>query len=222
MTDHAPRGIRLNNPGNIRHGKDKWAGKSAEQPDPSFIKFDTMQHGVRAIARILISYDKCGVNTVATIVARWAPPSENDTEAYIENVASWVNVDPAEVLDIDNCDVMLPLIRAIVRQENGLAAAAGLKDKVILEGMRMAGVHGVKPKGLAERGGFKTQAVATAASGLGLAATVAEPVKKAADGLEPFSGSPIISQVVIGLLTIAGAATLAGVVGTWLKARKGL
>jgi hypothetical protein len=47
-------------------------------------------------------------------------------------------------------------------------------------------------------------------------------VKKAADGLDPFTGSPIIGNVVIGLLTIAGGATLAGVIGTWLKARKGL
>lgn len=214
----APRGIRLKNPGNIRHG-DKWDGRSADQPDPDFVKFEQPQFGIRAIARVLISYEKKGINTVRGVINRWAPPNENDTGSYVMHVAGLLSVDPDEVIDIDSYEVMDPLVRAIIRHENGQQPYS---DKVIRDSLRLAGVIGTPKKKLTETGSFKTQAVGAAASGLGLVAAVAEPVKKAADGLEPFTGSPIIGQVVIGLLTLAGAATLAGIVGSWLKARKGL
>ena len=45
------RGLRNNNPGNIRHGSSQWQGMSAEQPDNAFIKFDDPVYGIRAIAK---------------------------------------------------------------------------------------------------------------------------------------------------------------------------
>ncbi len=214
-----PRGVRLNNPGNLRHSKDKWQGKASEQPDASFVQFTSPQFGIRAMARVLIQYEKAGVNTVRKVIDRWAPAVENDTEAYIAHVAQLLDADPDQIIDIDSFEVMFPLVKAIIAHEN---ANYAYPDKLVTDALRMAGVHDAPAKKLTEQGGFKTQAVAATASGLGVVAAVAEPVKKAADGLEPFTGSPIIGQVVIGLLTLAGAATLAGVIGTWLKARKGL
>lgn len=218
-----PRGIRNANPGNLRHGE-KWQGRADKQTDADFVQFTNAQFGIRALMRVLITYEKKGLNTVRAIIRRWAPPNENNTEAYINSVAQQLGVMPDEPIDVDSYDTALALVKAIIRHENGAKPGGGewYSDKLITDALRLAGVHDAPNKKLTERGGFKTQATAAAASGLGLVATAAEPVKKAAEGLEPFQGSPVISQVVIGLLTVAGGATLAGVIGTWLKARKGL
>ena len=84
------RGIRNNNPLNIRHSKDQWEGMRTEQTDPAFVQFETM-YGYRAAWKTLESYWKHFHRTrqpfnVTTIIGRWAPPSENDTQNYIRTV----------------------------------------------------------------------------------------------------------------------------------------
>jgi hypothetical protein len=213
------RGIRLANPGNLRHGE-PWQGMSEDQPDPDFVKFTAAQFGVRAMGRTLLTYKKKNVLTVRAIIGRWAPPVENDTDAYVDHVAQLLGVTPDEAIDVDDCEIALKLVKAIIKHEN--ANQQPYSDKMLLEGLRMAGIHNAPAKKLTQRGAFQTQGAAAVASGLGLVAAVAEPVKKAADGLEPFQGSPIIGQVVIALLTLAGAATLAGVIREWIKSKRGL
>ena len=85
------RGIRNNNPLNIRHSADRWQGACKEQTDKSFVQFETMAYGYRAAWRILETYWKRmhaqGVAfNVRNIIGRWAPPTENDTQAYIRTV----------------------------------------------------------------------------------------------------------------------------------------
>ena len=85
------RGIRNNNPLNIRHSADRWEGARIEQTDKSFVQFQTMAYGYRAAWKVLESYwkhFKCQRQpfTVAHIIARWAPPSENHTDAYVSTV----------------------------------------------------------------------------------------------------------------------------------------
>ena len=85
------RGIRNNNPLNIRHSADRWQGARIEQTDPSFMQFESMAMGYRAAWKILESYWKHFHRTgqpytVTTIIRRWAPPKENDTQAYIRSV----------------------------------------------------------------------------------------------------------------------------------------
>jgi len=58
-----PRGLSLNNPLNIKHSKDKWKGRSAYQPDPSLVRFDSPEMGLRAAARNLLTYEENGFNT---------------------------------------------------------------------------------------------------------------------------------------------------------------
>lgn len=213
-----PRGIRLNNPGNIRHG-DKWDGRSADQPDPAFVKFDQPQFGIRALARTLITYEKKGFNSVRKVIGRWAPPVENDTGSYVLHVAELLGVDPDAEIDIDSYDVMRPLVEAIIRHENGKQPYS---DKLIRDSLRLAGVVGTPKKKMTERGGFKTQVVAGAATTLAAVAPAAEPVRKAAEQLDPFSGSQYIAYLQTGLLTVAGIAAFAGIAGLWLKSRNGL
>ena len=85
------RGIRNNNPLNIRHSKDLWQGAVTTQTDPAFVQFQSMAYGSRAAWKTLDTYclrfrRERKVYNVRTIIARWAPPSENDTDAYVRAV----------------------------------------------------------------------------------------------------------------------------------------
>ncbi len=139
-----PRGVRGNNPGNIDRTGTKWAGMSADQSgDPRFIVFDEPEWGIRAIVRVLRTYyDKYGLRTVKGIINRWAPPNENDTEAYYVTVARRLGVDPDAVIDIDDLDTLRSLVKAIIRHENGRGPepdGGWYPDDVIDEGIRRAG-----------------------------------------------------------------------------------
>lgn len=84
----ATRGIRNNNPANIRHGS-KWQGLSPAQPDTSFCTFVSMEYGVRALICLLRTYYKTyNLRSIRSIISRYAPPSENDTDSYIRFVSS--------------------------------------------------------------------------------------------------------------------------------------
>lgn len=112
-----PRGIRNNNPGNIRHG-DKWKGLAPIQGDPDFCTFISPEYGIRAMAVLLLNYQrKQGLQTVRQIISRWAPPTENNTEAYIRHVAERLGVGPDEPIVI--ADVLPTLVACIIRHENG-------------------------------------------------------------------------------------------------------
>jgi hypothetical protein len=111
------RGERNNNPGNIRLGI-KWQGMAPDQTDPAFVQFQTPEWGVRAIARILLSYEKDGITTIRGIINRWAPPSDNNpTDAYIKNVSTRCNIAPDDYINIT--DQLFGLVSAIIYQENG-------------------------------------------------------------------------------------------------------
>ena len=114
-----PRGIRNNNPGNIRLGA-KWQGLSKEQPDASFCTFTEHKYGLRALMKLLLTYaHKYHLDSVREIISRWAPPNENDTNAYIRRVAQWIRVNPDSPLDLTERTAMTRLAQAIVMHENG-------------------------------------------------------------------------------------------------------
>lgn len=113
------RGERNNNPGNIVRTSIAWQGK-VHGTDNVFETFDSPQNGVRALSRTLLNYQRqSGLSTVRGIVTRWAPPSENDTESYIRNVAARLNVAPDAILNLENADTLAALTAAIIQQENG-------------------------------------------------------------------------------------------------------
>lgn len=112
------RGERNNNPGNIRKGSN-WQGLAPEQTDPDFCTFTDPKFGFRALAKVLLSYHQLGVNSVRTIIERWAPSNENNTTAYVAAVASRMGVDPDIDLDASDYTQLYPLVDAITRHENG-------------------------------------------------------------------------------------------------------
>lgn len=128
-----PRGIRNHNPGNIRRTTTRWDGMAVQQND-AYVQFVSPVWGIRAMAKVLRTYrDKYRLSSVREIVTRWAPASENPTEAYVAAVASALGVKPDEALDLDK--QLLALIKAIIHHENGVQP---YPDAVLEHGIRLA------------------------------------------------------------------------------------
>lgn len=87
------RGLKINNPGNIRRSLEVFQGE-VSSPDSAFKAFDTLAHGYRAMSVIIYNYYKLhGCNTIRKIISRYAPPTDgNNTESYISQVATAVGV----------------------------------------------------------------------------------------------------------------------------------
>lgn len=83
------RGLANNNPGNIRRSKVRYKGEVQPSRDPSFKQFESPAWGYRAVFMLLHTYRvRHGLRTIREMISRWAPPSENHTEAYIRAVAA--------------------------------------------------------------------------------------------------------------------------------------
>jgi hypothetical protein len=111
------RGVRNNNPGNIRIGV-PWDGRKLPNTDGSFDQFTTPQYGIRALMKLLLAYqDYHGLKTVAQIINRWAPTNENDTSAYVHSVATSLDVQPNDCIDLHKRVTLIDLAAAIIKVE---------------------------------------------------------------------------------------------------------
>lgn len=132
-----PRGISNRNPGNLEKGS-PWQGRAAVQTDSRFVQFISPEYGIRALAKVLLTYYAgYDIDTVAGIINRWAPPVENNTDAYIASVAKVMGVSPVQPLQINQRTVMVPLIKAIIQHENGQQPYS---DETIDKALNMAGM----------------------------------------------------------------------------------
>lgn len=115
----AARGLRNNNPGNIEASdKNPWEGQTGS--DGRFAKFETPEHGIRALGKNLITYyQKHGLDTVGEIITRWAPPKENKTDAYIKAICDQLGVAADQQIDVTNPRTLAALCAGIVNHENG-------------------------------------------------------------------------------------------------------
>ncbi len=114
------RGIRNNNPGNIRKGSDPWLGETDSQPDPDFITFETPVYGLRALMKTLLTYERhYRLNSVAGIINRYAPAVENDVHSYVAAVSDHMNVNPFKDLSPFDVETLVGFGEAITLHENG-------------------------------------------------------------------------------------------------------
>lgn len=129
------KGIRLHNPGNIEQGQ-KWQGLSDVQADPRFCSFTDAEYGIRALCKILLTYQKkYKLNTIEGMIHRYAPAHENPTAAYVSNVAKWSGIGAKVVVDLKNRETLAKVTKAIIRQENGVQPYT---DDIILMGVDLA------------------------------------------------------------------------------------
>lgn len=191
------RGIKNKNPGNIRHG-DKWQGLAEVQQDPDFCTFLEPRWGIRAISRLLITYqDKYGINTVRGIISRWAPASENNTGAYIRHVCQLTGMEEDEPLNLHSFHDVEPLVKAIIHHENGYQP---YDDSVIDDGLKLAGIE-PPTKPITESRTVKGGAGAA----VGGAAITVDSVVEIARGAAVLDLGSIM-QVAIGLAIVGFAA----------------
>lgn len=129
-----PRGIRNNNPLNIRVGN-SWMGEVKNPTDNTFEQFTEMRFGVRAAFMLLKRYiNRYKLNTIQKIIERWAPSNENYTESYINLVCNRTGIDRDFVIEYSNVAVMTMLFQAMCFVENGRE----IDYDVILEGYSIA------------------------------------------------------------------------------------
>jgi hypothetical protein len=130
--------LRNRNPGNIRRSKHKWQGLAETQTDPDYLQFSESVWGIRALAKVLLTYDQRHVlRTIEAMISRWAPSTENDTEAYIKSVCADSGLDRRAVIDCRDPHKMLALVKAIIRHENGVQP---YPETLLREGITRAGI----------------------------------------------------------------------------------
>jgi len=129
-----PRGIRNNNPLNIRVGNN-WQGERKPNTDGAFEQFTTMQYGYRAAFKLLKAYiEKHHCRTIRFIINRWAPPKENNTNAYLKRVVEISGLNPDAVIAFKQKQTMIDLAYAMTIVENGVA----VEKEVIAQGYALA------------------------------------------------------------------------------------
>lgn len=129
-----PRGIRNNNPLNIRIGN-TWLGEVPNPTDCEFEQFVSIHYGLRAAFVILRRYiRRYGRNTPTKIIRAWAPAVENNTQRYIEVVCKRSLIAPDEVIDYADKKTMVRLVKAMAFVECGVQ----LDDDVVGDSYDMA------------------------------------------------------------------------------------
>lgn len=118
------RGLRNNNPGNIRLGTFKYKGEKAESSDTAFRQFESIEWGYRAMFVLLHTYaKKYGCHTLRQMINRYAPPIENHTDNYIRRVAYATHLSPDEEISTTDAATMTAVVAAMSEVENGVDAS---------------------------------------------------------------------------------------------------
>ena len=117
-----PRGLRNNNPGNIRKNSDVFQGEKTSS-DKEFKQFKSMAYGYRAIFKILSNYYRnYKLDTIRKMIGRWAPENENDTDAYIKAVSDYAGIPADDPININDRAQMIRIVAGMSRVENGREA----------------------------------------------------------------------------------------------------
>lgn len=212
------RGYRNKNPGNLDFvPANKWQGQvglgDAWLPPEQrrFAAFESHEYGIRALAMLLATYqDRHGLRTVDGIIRRWAPPSENDTAAYVAAVSRAVGVAPNEPIDVHRFEHLRPLVVAIISHElGGNPYDAGTIDR----GLALAGVtrrvEGVADAAQTERGRGALQGAS--ATGAAAVSTIVVPALGGLQGLD--------WRLSVVIVLLAAMAAVAWVLSRRAKAR---
>jgi hypothetical protein len=177
-----------------------------QREEERFCVFKQAKWGIRAIARTIITYqdkrkakDGSAIDTVQEIIDRWAPPIENDTDAYANYVRSKLYVERGEVVDVHSYKHMMPLVKAIVMHENGEQPQGQIDAGLVLAGV----IPPEKPlhESRTIKGGTVASAGITAAGAIETAQLMIGNVQELVPYLEE-------GKWVSGVLVICGISTM--------------
>jgi hypothetical protein len=126
------RAERNFNPGNLNYAGQ--AGASLEAgSNARFAKFKSEEEGIAALVRQLRLYQQRGIDTIGEIVKKYAPPSENDTQAYVANMARWTGLSADEKLNFNDTETVRRMVEGISRKEG--------RYTPLTEGQIMSGIN---------------------------------------------------------------------------------
>ena len=129
-------GIRVHNPLNIRVSKSAWQGKVQQPSQRVFEEFTSDFYGYRAAAKLLMRYYReYKLQTIAQIISRWAPESENNTAVYVQTVSDFMGWDAGKRLPepSENKSVWILLVMGMARVEVGEIPSPQVIAKAILQ-----------------------------------------------------------------------------------------
>lgn len=209
MDPKQSRGYRNKNPGNIDYNeRNKWqgqVGREATGNPPRFAVFSSHEYGVRALIALLTTYQiRYNLRNIEQIISRWAPGNENNTEAYITQVARKTGFDRKKRLDLRLFEHAKPLVEAIITHELGGNPYVG--TDVVADGLELYGVvDGVQQNvtTVAEAATTGTgQGVITGAvtTGVVAAAVQAAPAIQSLQGLDWRVGLALVLATAAGVI----------------------
>lgn len=112
------KGERNNNCGNIKYSKTRnWKGRVSQRTDLIFEQFIQFRYGTAAMIILLTEYIHSGL-TLRKIIYKYAPPSENDSNGYLNTVASKAGIGLDIKLTPDK-KTLYGLVLAMTFVENG-------------------------------------------------------------------------------------------------------
>lgn len=127
MCSKIPRGLRNNNPLNIRISSTPWQGKVIENTDGAFEQFTSLEYGLRAAMvniRTIIKRDH--VDTIYGIINKWAPERDgNNTKAYIEFVCNKIQLAQGTRIAYNDKNYICMLVWAMAMVECGQEVSMG-------------------------------------------------------------------------------------------------
>ncbi len=122
---------RINNPFGLKRNGIPWHGLAPVQTDPTLCQFDSVNSGlVAGFKNLHNQWVLHRLNTVNAIIDKYAPPVENDTQAYKSDVCDRLGVGPDDPLNMDDNDVLCKFGKDIIIHENGRC----LYDDALLTG----------------------------------------------------------------------------------------
>lgn len=121
-----PRGIRNNNPGNLNYVGQSGA-RLETHATPRFARFESAFEGFSALGKQIKAYyngtSKAAgyqkLQSVEDIISKFAPPSENNTQSYIDKLSKMLGVGRRDALNIHDPQVLATLMNGITQIENG-------------------------------------------------------------------------------------------------------
>ena len=124
------RGLRNDNPLNIRHGKSQWVGMREKQTDKPFVQFTARVYGYRAASVLLRGYIGKGKDTIGKIIAKWAPSSDgNNTQSYINYVSKTTGINASHALKWEDKDDLVEIVRSMAHRESGIIESKELIEE---------------------------------------------------------------------------------------------
>jgi hypothetical protein len=78
--------------------------------------FSSPKYGIRALSKILLTYRSYGLTNIYSIINRYAPPSENNTENYKEFISARSGVGILYNLE-NTIEDYFPIVKAMIEME---------------------------------------------------------------------------------------------------------